>query len=70
MLLGLPVQGVLVVPPAVLHELEPVRVVLLVLQGRVVSSFADAAGEGNYFFHACLFGWGERKKPRFPRRCQ
>src|SRR5437588_1536548 len=66
-LLGLLVGGVLVAPPAVLAELDPVGIVLLVLQGGVVAPFADAAREGDHFFHGRLSGWGERKKPRFPR---
>jgi hypothetical protein len=52
LLLGLLVRGVLVAPPAVLAELDPVRIVLLVLQGGVVASLADAAREGDDFFHA------------------
>src|SRR6266852_7119030 len=71
LLLGLLVRRVLVAPPAVLAELQAVRVVLLVFQGGVVAAFADAAGEGDDVFHGWLFGWGaEIKKPRFPRRCQ
>jgi hypothetical protein len=54
-------QGVLMVPPAELHELDPVGIVLLVLHGGVVPSLADGAGEGDDFFHACLSG-GEKKK--------
>src|SRR2546423_11046215 len=60
-LLGLLVGGVLVAPPAVLAELDPVGIVLLVLQGGVVAPFADAAGEGDDFFHAWLSGWGKEK---------
>jgi hypothetical protein len=61
-LLGLLVSGVLVAPLAVLAELDPVRIVLLVLQGGVVAPLADAAREGDDFFHAWLFGWGRKKK--------
>src|SRR5438552_14498437 len=61
-LLRLPVECVLVVPPAVLAELDPVGIVLLVLHGGVVSPFADGAGEGDDLFHACLFGLGEKEK--------
>jgi hypothetical protein len=60
-LLGLLVRGVLVAPLAVLAELDPVGIVLLVLQGGVVASLADAAGQGDYVFHARLFG-GEKEK--------
>src|SRR5438477_6576968 len=60
-LLGLLVRGVLMAPPAVLAELDPVRVVLLVLQGGVVAPFADATGQGDDVFHSCLFG-GEKEK--------
>jgi hypothetical protein len=49
-------------PLAVLAELDPVRIVLLVLQGGVVAPFADAAGEGDDVFHASIFGWGRKKK--------
>jgi hypothetical protein len=55
------VRGVLVTPLAVLAELDPVRIVFLVLQGGVIAPLADAAGEGDYFFHAWLFG-GRKKK--------
>src|SRR5207249_9038059 len=60
-LLGLLVGGVLVTPPAVFAQLDPVGIVLLVLQGGVVAPFADAAGEGDDFFHAWLFGGGKEK---------
>src|SRR5437016_6371649 len=60
-LLGLLVRGVLVAPPAVLAELDPVGIVLLVLQGGVVAPFADATGQGDDVFHGCLFG-GEKEK--------
>src|SRR5438093_6430607 len=60
-LLGLLVGGVLVTPPAVLAQLDPIGIVLLVLQGGVVAPFADAAGEGDDFFHAWLFGGGKEK---------
>jgi hypothetical protein len=52
-------------PLAVLAELNPVRIVLLVLQGGVVASLADAAGEGDDFFHAWLFGWEKEKSLGF-----
>src|SRR5438132_13383107 len=61
-LLGLLLRCVLVAPLAVLAELDPVGIVLLVLQGGVVAPFADAAGEGDYFFHGGLSGWGEKEK--------
>jgi hypothetical protein len=61
-LLGLLVRCVLVAPLAVLAELDPVGIVLLVLQGGVVAPFADAAGEGDDVFHGWLFGWGRKKK--------
>src|SRR5690242_12529160 len=60
-LLGLLVRGVLVAPLAVLAELDPVGIVLLVLQGGVVAPLADAARQRDYFFHASLFGWGKEK---------
>src|SRR2546422_11768772 len=60
-LLGLLVRGVLVAPLAVLAELDPIRIVLLVLQGGVVAPFADAAGQCDDVFHSCLFG-GEKEK--------
>jgi hypothetical protein len=52
---------VLPAPAAVLPKIEPVRVVLLVLEGGVVAPFADVAGEGDYIFHAELSGWGKKK---------
>jgi hypothetical protein len=61
-LLRLPVQGVLVVPLAILAELDPVGIVLLVLYSGVIPSFADGAGEGDDLFHGCLFGLGRKKK--------
>src|SRR5919201_2971350 len=42
-LLGLPVRGVLPAPAAILAQLQPVRIVLLVLDSRVVATFAVAA---------------------------
>src|SRR2546423_5498874 len=60
-LLGLLMRGVLVAPPAVLAELDPVRIVLLVLQSGVVAPFADATGQRDDVFHSCLFG-GEKEK--------
>src|SRR2546422_5573537 len=60
-LLGRLRRGVLVAPLAVLAELDPVRIVLLVLQGGVVAPFADATGQGDDVFHSCLFG-GEKEK--------
>jgi hypothetical protein len=60
-LLGLLVRGVLVAPLAVLAQLDPVGIVLLVLQGGVVAPLADATCQGDYFFHASLFGGGKKK---------
>src|SRR5438270_3472960 len=60
-LLSLLMRGVLVAPPAVLAELDPVRIVLLVLQSGVVAPFADATGQCDDVFHSCLFG-GEKEK--------
>jgi hypothetical protein len=60
-LLGLLVRGVLVTPLAVLAELDPVGIVLLVLQGGVVASLADAACEGDYVFHGWPVAWGKEK---------
>jgi hypothetical protein len=42
---------VFVTPLAVLAELDPVWIVLLVLQGGVVPALANAACEGDDFFH-------------------
>jgi hypothetical protein len=52
---------VLVAPPTVLAELNPVRIVLLVLEGGVVAPFADAASECDYLFHVRLFWLGKKK---------
>src|SRR2546422_1546798 len=60
-LLGRLRRGVFVAALAVLAELDPVRFVLLVLQGGVVAPFADATGKGDDVFHSCLFG-GEKEK--------
>src|SRR5439155_20962937 len=60
-LLRLLVRRVLVAPPAVLAQLDPVGIVLLVLHGGVVAPFADAAGQGDDFFHASLVGGGKKK---------
>jgi hypothetical protein len=60
-LLGLLVRGVLMAPLAVLAELDPVGIVLLVLQGGVVASLADATGKCDDFFHASLVGGGKKK---------
>src|SRR5947208_4178439 len=62
MSLRLPVEGVLVAPLAVLAQLDPVGIVLLVLQSGVVAPFADAAGEGDDVFHGWLFWLGEKEK--------
>jgi hypothetical protein len=64
-LLGLLVRGVLVTPLAVLAELDPIRIVLLVLQRGVIAPFADAAGEADDFFHAWLFGREKEKSLGF-----
>jgi hypothetical protein len=49
-------------PPAVLAQLEPVRIVLLVLHGGVVAPLTHAAGEADDVFHGWLFGGAEKKK--------
>src|SRR5213594_1622412 len=64
-LLRLLVRSVLMAPLAVLAQLDPVGIVLLVLQGGVVAPLADAAGQGDDFFHASLFGWGKEKSLGF-----
>jgi hypothetical protein len=52
-----------VAPPAVFAQFDPFGIVLLVLYGGVVAALTDAAGEADYVFHGCLFGWeGEKKK--------
>jgi hypothetical protein len=56
------VGSVLAAPTAVFLQLETVRVVLLVLDRRVVAPFAVAALEGDDRFHTSLFGWKVRKK--------
>src|SRR5438105_10482862 len=65
MSLRLPVEGVLVVPLAVLAELDPVGIVLLVLQSGVIPPLADGAGQCDDFFHGWLFRWGKRKSLGF-----
>src|SRR5947209_19734228 len=64
-LLGLLVRCVLVAPLAVLAELDPVGIVLLVLHSGVVAPFADAAGEADDVFHGWLFGWEKEKSLGF-----
>jgi hypothetical protein len=54
--------GVLVAPLAVFAQLDPVRIVLLVLHGGVVAPFTHSAGEGDDVFHSWLFGGAEKKK--------
>jgi hypothetical protein len=49
-------------PLAVFAQLDPVRVVLLVLHGGVVAPLTHSAGEGDYVFHSWLFWWGAEKK--------
>src|SRR5262249_47533316 len=67
----LPVRRVATAPAAVLLELEPVRVVLLVLDGGVVAALAVAALERDDRLHRSLFLAGVgKKKPSSPRRCQ
>src|SRR5437879_13244642 len=61
-LLGLLVRCVLVAPLAVLAELDPVGIVLLVLHSGVVAPVADAAVEADGVFHGWLSGWGEEEK--------
>jgi hypothetical protein len=48
-------QGVLVAPLAVLLELDAVRIVLLVLLGRVVTALALGAGQGDQSTHEFSF---------------
>src|SRR5216683_3054776 len=60
-LLGLPVEGVLTIPLAVLGELHPVGIVLLVLHRGVVAPLADGAGEGDDVFHS-QNSWAEKEK--------
>src|SRR2546425_12252056 len=64
-LLGLLVRCVLVAPLAVLAELHPVGIVLLVLHSGVVAPFADAAGEDDDVLHGWLFGWEKEKSLGF-----
>src|SRR3989442_9219188 len=74
----LPVGRVLAAPPAVLLQLQAVRVVLLVLDRRVVAPFAVAALKGDDRFHRSLCRWGsgcwivevEKRSPGSPRRRQ
>ena len=49
------VQRVLVAPLAVLLELDTVRVILLVLLGRVVAALALGAGQGDQRTHELSF---------------
>ena len=55
LLSGFLVQGVLVAPLAVLLELDAVRIVLLVLLGRVVAALALGAGQGDQSTHEFSF---------------
>ncbi len=55
LLSGFLVQGVLVAPLAVLLELDAVRIVLLVLLGRVVTALALGAGQGDQSTHEFSF---------------
>ena len=55
LLSGFLVQGVLVAPLAVLLELDTVRIVLLVLLGRVVTALALGAGQGDQSTHEFSF---------------
>jgi hypothetical protein len=54
-------QGVLPIPLAVLAELDPVWIVLLVFQGGVVAPFADGASEGDDVFHSQIPGLRKKK---------
>ena len=44
-------QGVLLAPLAILLQLDTIRVVLLVLLGRVVAALALSAGQGDQRTH-------------------
>ena len=55
LLSGFLMQGVLVAPLAVLLELDAVRIVLLVLLGRVVAALALGAGQGDQSTHEFSF---------------
>jgi hypothetical protein len=55
LLSGFLMQGVLVAPLAVLLELDAVRIVLLVLLGRVVTALALGAGQGDQSTHEFSF---------------
>jgi hypothetical protein len=48
---------VLAAPTAVFLELQPVRIVLLVLDRRVVPTFAVGALEGDDRLHTCPFAF-------------
>jgi hypothetical protein len=61
-LFGLLVGCVLVAPLAVFAQLDPVWIVLLVLDSGVVAPLTDAAGEGDDVFHGWLSGGAEKKK--------
>src|SRR5260370_23952320 len=54
-------EGVLTIPLAVLGELHPVGIVLLVLHRGVVAPFADGACEGDDVFHS-QNSWAEKEK--------
>jgi hypothetical protein len=51
-----------VAPLAVFAHLQAVWIILLVFHGGVVAPLTHTAGEGDYVFHSCLFGWAEKKK--------
>jgi hypothetical protein len=61
-LLGLLVGCVLVAPLAVLAQLDPIRIVLLVLDGGVIAPLTHSAREGDDVFHGWLSGGAEKKK--------
>ena len=48
-------QGVMATPLAVLLELDTIRIVLLVLLGRVVAALALGAGQGDQRTHELSF---------------
>jgi hypothetical protein len=51
-----------VAPLAIFGQLDPVRIVLLVLHGGVVAPLTHAASESDDVFHGWLFGLGAEKK--------
>jgi hypothetical protein len=51
-----------VAPLAVFAELDPVWIVLLVLERGVIAPLTHAAGEGDDVFHGWLSGGAEKKK--------